>query len=82
MLDIDCLIWGLVRGKAKGCISEGVVGEDPARALAKALTLIKSDVSMSEIETACDRRCTCPLKVPVGGGCGRYSTFSGLVLTI
>jgi hypothetical protein len=60
-------------------ISEGVVGVDPPRALDIAAALIRSEVSMSEIETACERRCVWP-RGPLTGG-GRYSGFSGLPLS-
>jgi hypothetical protein len=53
MPDIDCRNCGLMRGKANVWVaSEGVVGVEPALALATAFALINSEVSISEIETA------------------------------
>lgn len=76
--EIDFL-GGLCLGNVKP-VSDGVVGCEPARALERAAVLIRSDVSMSETEMACDRLCICPRGGPLTGG-GRYSLLPGLVLT-
>lgn len=80
--DIECL-W-LEPGRGYGnIISRGVEGFDGtegARALASACCFIKSDVSMSETEMACDRLCIWPLTPETGGPVGLRSCFKGLEL--
>lgn len=75
--DIDCLGGlGLGVGNTE---SEGVAGCDPARDLDTAAALIRSEVSMSEMDIACDLLWVCPLGWPLTGG-GLYSLLAGLVL--
>lgn len=59
VIETECLWLGLGRvyGNIISCGVDGFEGTAGARALASACCLIRSEVSMSETETACERLC-------------------------